>query len=388
MEFPRHDTDEEIKRRRAERDARVRRWRETQQISIEQRPVGRPLPHGRLNNQQKPNSIRKVGIGIAAALLIIGAAIAYIEPSTLDVLQRPLGVLQAMNDAVQKRRNEYARLDGEDLPPRATNTVPIPPQVNPTQGDETSGEAVNGGRIEPPISAPNLDLERNVDKIPDLSRVPPQAEIVKDTEKPIARISKPPASTKPAPEKPTPPAPALSADAQVPRGDALAPPSAEPVGPSNRFDELPTAPPPFEATQDGQIAEILESMKRAEVNQPIRLATRGESMPTTSPVAKVVTVPPRLNPRRPMSQPDYPHASMRRGEAGTVLLLLTIDEGGRVRDAEVDKSSGFERLDQAALKEAFRSWTFLPGTRDGTPVPMQRKFAVTFNLDGDTTLKD
>jgi protein TonB len=92
------------------------------------------------------------------------------------------------------------------------------------------------------------------------------------------------------------------------------------------------------------------------------------------------TVPPRSNPRRPVSQPEYPPTSKRLGEAGTVIMLLTVDESGRVTDAKIDKSSGFDRLDQAAMQEALRTWRLLPGTVDGKPTTMQYKFAVTFKI--------
>jgi protein TonB len=99
-----------------------------------------------------------------------------------------------------------------------------------------------------------------------------------------------------------------------------------------------------------------------------------------APAAPPATVPPRSNPRRPVTQPDYPPTSKRLGEAGTVVMLLTVDESGKVIEAKVDKSSGFERLDQAAINEALRAWRLLPGTVGGKPVTMQYKFAVTFKI--------
>jgi protein TonB len=99
-----------------------------------------------------------------------------------------------------------------------------------------------------------------------------------------------------------------------------------------------------------------------------------------APPAPVITVPPRSNPRRPVTQPEYPPTSKRLGEAGTVILLLTVDEGGKVVDAEIKKSSGFDRLDEAAKDEALRNWHLLPGTVGGKPTKMQYPFAVTFKI--------
>ena len=61
-------------------------------------------------------------------------------------------------------------------------------------------------------------------------------------------------------------------------------------------------------------------------------------------------------------------------------MLLTVDEDGKVLDAKLDKSSGFVRLDEAAMKEALQTWRLLPGTVDGKPIKMQYKFAVTFKI--------
>ena len=61
-------------------------------------------------------------------------------------------------------------------------------------------------------------------------------------------------------------------------------------------------------------------------------------------------------------------------------MLLTVSEDGKVTEAKVDKSSGFERLDEAALKEALNRWRLMPGTINGKPQAMQYRFQVTFKL--------
>ena len=98
-------------------------------------------------------------------------------------------------------------------------------------------------------------------------------------------------------------------------------------------------------------------------------------IPYASPTDK--RIPPRIDPKRPASQPPYPPASRRLGETGTVIMLLTVAENGRVIDAALDTSSGFDRLDQAALKEA-KAWRLTPGTINGTPATMRQKFRVAF----------
>ena len=59
--------------------------------------------------------------------------------------------------------------------------------------------------------------------------------------------------------------------------------------------------------------------------------------------------------------PDYPSFSRKRREEGTVKIIITIENGG-VTKAEVEASSGYERLDASALR-AVRQWRFdSPGT--------------------------
>lgn len=65
--------------------------------------------------------------------------------------------------------------------------------------------------------------------------------------------------------------------------------------------------------------------------------------------------------------PRYPPASRRLGEEGTVVLRVELDEQGKVCTARVSSSSGFARLDAAAL-EAIRNWQCTPAHRNGQPV--------------------
>ena len=66
--------------------------------------------------------------------------------------------------------------------------------------------------------------------------------------------------------------------------------------------------------------------------------------------------------RRPV--PVYPRLSERRGEQGRVVIRVVISPRGDVTKATVRSSSGFERLDDAAL-DAARSARFKPYTENG-----------------------
>lgn len=99
------------------------------------------------------------------------------------------------------------------------------------------------------------------------------------------------------------------------------------------------------------------------------------------PVRQVVKTPPSTSGRGARTTlPEYPPASRRANEAGTVQLRCYVKEDGRCSEVSVVKSSGYGRLDEAAVKEVQRNWRFVPGKEDGKPVAMWHTFAVTFRL--------
>lgn len=71
--------------------------------------------------------------------------------------------------------------------------------------------------------------------------------------------------------------------------------------------------------------------------------------------------------------------SKRLREQGTVLLSVRIDETGKATDAQLKRSSGFERLDEVALKTVL-GWRYRPGTRNGVPEPMWFDVPIRFEL--------
>jgi periplasmic protein TonB len=78
--------------------------------------------------------------------------------------------------------------------------------------------------------------------------------------------------------------------------------------------------------------------------------------------------------------PPYPRISRRMGEQGTVIVRVFISVQGLPDKAEVRTSSGFARLDQAAL-DAVQRWRFVPGRRNGTPEAMWFNIPVRFVLE-------
>jgi protein TonB len=80
------------------------------------------------------------------------------------------------------------------------------------------------------------------------------------------------------------------------------------------------------------------------------------------------------------SSPSYPQQSRRMNEQGKVLLRLELDEAGRLASAEVKASSGFPRLDEAALS-AVRTWRCNPSMRNGIAVRTRALQPFNFSLE-------
>lgn len=105
--------------------------------------------------------------------------------------------------------------------------------------------------------------------------------------------------------------------------------------------------------------------------------------PAAPPPREVVRKAPEIDPRfRRRFQPEYPPTSRRLGEEGSVVLQVLVGPDGQVQEAKIQTSSGFARLDDAALKHALRAWRFTPGTEDGQAVTVWHSVRVTFKITG------
>jgi periplasmic protein TonB len=65
--------------------------------------------------------------------------------------------------------------------------------------------------------------------------------------------------------------------------------------------------------------------------------------------------------------PVYPRKSRYLGEEGRVLLKVRVSESGDAKEVSLHRSSGFKRLDRAAL-DAVRQWKFIPARQGRKPV--------------------
>ena len=78
--------------------------------------------------------------------------------------------------------------------------------------------------------------------------------------------------------------------------------------------------------------------------------------------------------------PPYPAISKRLNEKGVSTIRVLIGTDGKAQRGEVAKSSGFTRLDEAALATALR-WRYVPGKRDGVPEAMWFNVPINWVLE-------
>jgi protein TonB len=79
--------------------------------------------------------------------------------------------------------------------------------------------------------------------------------------------------------------------------------------------------------------------------------------------------------------PVYPEAAARRGESGTVVLVVHIAPDGHASGVDVADSSGHDALDRAA-REAVAKWRFRPAQDNGLAVASSMVIDIHFNLTG------
>ena len=80
-------------------------------------------------------------------------------------------------------------------------------------------------------------------------------------------------------------------------------------------------------------------------------------------------------------KPKYPESARRDGKEGRVLLRVLVNEEGRTASVQVNRSSGVESLDQAAL-EAIERWRFSPARLGDRPVESWVRIPIDFRLNG------
>ncbi len=152
----------------------------------------------------------------------------------------------------------------------------------------------------------------------------------------------------------TPPLPSLRGSLSDPwqSRDAPHPPERLPLPSMN--EALPDLPPPTPAA--------------APLPEPQPVAPKQARITVDKPPSPKKTI-----------RPDYPKESRQKGEEGNVVVEIRVNTKGVVESARVVTSSGFSRLDDAALRAA-RAARFTPAQCDGNPVSSTARLTLTFKL--------
>lgn len=174
--------------------------------------------------------------------------------------------------------------------------------------------------------------------------------------------------------------------------DLIAPPAPE----QPRPPEPPAPPPPrpLPKTPPPPAALIAAAPTPAPA-PPVFVAPEPprDLAPPEPVVAAAETAPPAPPPPPPARElpasaiqyleppaPVYPRASRRLGESGLVVVRVFVDADGIPRQLQIAQSSGFVRLDEAAL-EGVRRARFKPPTENGRPTAGWARIPIPFELE-------
>ncbi len=174
--------------------------------------------------------------------------------------------------------------------------------------------------------------------------------------------------------------PASDESGQVVMADVVSDmPKPSPVSPSKPLPQSTPTPTPSKAVSKADTLAVNQSSQSQE-SSSAAAATAAPSTSTGKAGSPSLVEPSADADYLKNPPPGYPRISRRMGEQGTVVVRVFINTQGLPEKPEVRTSSGFVRLDQAAL-DAVQRWRFVPGRRNGTPEPMWFNIPVRFVLE-------
>ncbi len=141
------------------------------------------------------------------------------------------------------------------------------------------------------------------------------------------------------------------------------PPTSKAPPLKTHFESPPALQAPVQTQVDAaSVATVAPALPAAVVSaQPVQPVQAAPAV--AKPVPVVVSAVARMD---SCDKPRYPAAAARMREEGAVTLKFLISENGQVLSGSVEKSSGYKRLDAAALA-ALSLCKFKPAAVDGKP---------------------
>jgi periplasmic protein TonB len=152
------------------------------------------------------------------------------------------------------------------------------------------------------------------------------------------------------------------------------PPPKEPPPPPPDFVPPPVAPPPML-----DIPVVMGPPSESAIVIPKQEAPRPAAPPP--PQAPPPVTQARIAPGVNLANLcPYPSASRRLSEAGSVVILFYVTANGRATEAKVESSSGFPRLDDAAVN-CLRKGRYVASTVGGQAVDSWQRIRWTWKLE-------
>ncbi|MEO5659274.1 MAG: energy transducer TonB [Polaromonas sp.] len=181
----------------------------------------------------------------------------------------------------------------------------------------------------------------------------------------------------------TPPEPNVQAPAPLP--ELPAPPQRLQVAPAQRRHDVvkpaarPQAPRPVAIADATPSDHAVTGDTLAQPPSPLNPApVAAEPAPVAAPAPKV-ELPSSNADYLQNPKPAYPPMSRRLNEQGKVIVRVLIGANGQPQQSELGQSSGFSRLDQAALQTVM-AWRYVPGKRGGVAEAMWFNVPINFVL--------
>ena len=163
--------------------------------------------------------------------------------------------------------------------------------------------------------------------------------------------------------------------------DAVSPPKPVPVesAPEVVTQRTATKAPAREARKPRR-QEMPVAQPAEPASEPASFARPAPEVPPAPPPPPVVSAARFVAAYLQYPRPSYPSVSRRLGEEGKVLLRVRVTPEGQPAAVDLEKSSNFERLDDAARQVVAR-WRFVPARRGDEAVEATVIVPIVFRLD-------
>jgi protein TonB len=161
--------------------------------------------------------------------------------------------------------------------------------------------------------------------------IPPKQEVVKPPPPPPPELQKPPPPFVPPPE--------INIQTE----------SAAPTITVQQKYATPPPPPP----------KVVAPPKPSGITNPVLVAARGADCNS-----------------------EYPPIAVRLNQQGLTTVTVQVDADGHPTNVSITKSSGYDSLDQAAVKCVNNHWHFKPAMQDGHPVPSTVERIIKWQIQG------